>query len=264
MTAEAEGMQIVTVRGRPVGIERSRFGASLIAVERGYFPVSPTGYWSLSGYGANQPGPLTISSQFLESLAEAKDRERRALLINLNRATRPEGNSRWHFIHVSLLVDKAIDEGFFAPPEERAPLWQACHRLLNLVAADRRFQPVPDSHAWTEAQCAKAVKRAQILHEMLKRFASGDYSGEIPLPFFGAKAYARLPATAAVEPVVRLHETAIELSFDLKVSAREKVRSPQRTEVVERPAPKAPSVSLQMGLFPETETKPTTAPRLSA
>ena len=39
-----------TVRGRPVGFVPGRFGGALVAVERGYFPVSSTGYRSLAGH----------------------------------------------------------------------------------------------------------------------------------------------------------------------------------------------------------------------
>lgn len=256
-------MQIVFVRGRPVGISRSRFGASLVAVERGFFPVSPTGYWSMSGYGAGQPGPLAISPEHLESLAENQDRERKALRVNLHRATIPERDRLGTFIHASLFVDKAINDGFFAPDHERAPLWQAAHRLLNLVNADPRFQPAPNGAAWNKSQCDKALARMGELHGLLKRFAQGDYSGELPMPLFGARAYVRLPPKPSGEPVVALHETTIELSFNLKV-AENPVRLPQRTmERTIKPAEEPAPQTAQLGLFSGEETAPPKAPRIS-
>jgi hypothetical protein len=256
-------MQIVSVRGRPVGISRSRFGASLIAVERGYFPVSPTGFWSMSGYGMGQPGSLDVKPEYLESLAENQDRERKALLVNLLRAVKPDRNRLGNFIHVSLYVDKAINDGFFAPDHERAPLWQAAHRLLCLVDADPQFQPAPDRFAWNQQQCNKALAHMRTLHACLKRFAQGDYSGELPWPFFGAKAYVELPPKPSGEPTIALHETTVELSFNLKL-AEKPMQLPQRTiarttKPTEEPVPQA----AQLGLFSSEETPPLKAPRIS-
>jgi hypothetical protein len=255
--------QIVSVRGRPIGISRSNYGAALVAVERGYFPVSPTGYWSMSGYGAGQAGPLSIKPELLESLAEAQDRERRALLINLHRAVKPERDRRGNFIHVSLYVDKAINDAFFAPDHERAQLWQAAHRLLCLVESDPQFQPAPDRYAWTTQQCEQALRNMRNLHECLKRFAQGDYSGELPMPLFGAMAYARLPPKPSGDPVVVLHETTIELSFDLTLSEKPN-RRPERTmpQIVRR-ADEPAQQSVQLGLFAGNATATPQAPRIS-
>lgn len=262
-TTEDGPLQIVSVRGRPVGISRSRFGASLVAVERGHFPVSPTGFWSLSGYGMRQTGPLAIRPEYLESLAENQDRERKALLVDLLRAVKPDRDRRGNFIHVSLYVDKAINDGFFAPDQERAPLWQAAHRLLNLVDADPQFQPVPDRFSWNREQCDKALAHMRLLHTCLKRFAQGDYVGELPWPFFGAKAYIKLPPKPAGEPVVALHETTIELSFNLKVAERP-LRLPQRTmERMPKPAKEATPQADQLGLFSSEDSLPSKAPRIS-
>lgn len=256
-------MQVVSVRGRPVGINRSRFGASLVAVERGYFPVSPTGFWSMSGYGMGQAGPLAVRPEYLESLAENQDRERKALLVGLLRAAKPDRDRRGNFIHVSLYVDKAINDGFFAPDHERAPLWQAAHRLLNLVDADPQFQPVPDRFAWNREQCDKALAHMRTLHACLKRFAQGDYSGELPWPFFGAKAYIKLPPKPTGEPAVALHETTIELSFNLKVAerpARLMRQTPQRTMT---PTATVAPRAAQLRLFADENNATYKAPRIS-
>lgn len=254
-------MQVVSVRGRPVGINRSRFGASLVAVERGYFPVSPTGFWSMSGYGLGQGGPLSVPHEYLESLAENQDRERKALLVGLLRAAKPDRDRRGNFIHVSLYVDKAINDGFFAPDHERTPLWQAAHRLLNLVDADPQCQPVPDRFAWNREQCDKALAHMRILHTCLKRFAQGDYAGKLPWPFFGAKAYIQLPPRPSGEPVVALHETTIELSFNLKVAEKP---LPTRRPAAPRNITSGPiQPAAQLGLFAAEEMAPLKVPRIS-
>lgn len=255
--------QIVSVRGRPVGINHSRFGASLIAVERGYFPVSSSGFWSLSGYGMGQAGPLAIRPEYLESLAENQDRERKALLVNLHRAVKPERDRKGNFIHVSLYVDKAINDAFFAPDHERAPLWQAAHRLLCLVDANPQFQPAPDRFAWNKEQCDQALAHMRNLHACLKRFAQGDYSGEMPMPLFGARAYAKLPPRSSGEPAVALHETTIELSFNLKVAERP-IREPQRpTPRIVRPPENPIQPAAQLGLFSGEDAPLSKCPRIS-
>ena len=264
MNNEDQPIQIVSVRGRPVGINRSRFGASLVAVERGYFPVSPTGFWSLSGFGMGQTGPLSLSSEFLESLAVAQDRERKALLVNLHRAVKPERERRGNFIHVSLYVDKAINDAFFAPDHERAPLWQAAHRLLCLVDSDPQFQPAPDRFAWNAQQCQAALGKMRDLHEALKRFAHGDYAGELPMPLFGARAYAALPARPAGEPIVALHETAIELTFNLKLTEKPRCVPPRATPKVVNSQDETVQPPAQLGLFITEESQPMKAPRVSA
>ncbi len=264
-SADDEGSpaQIVTVRGRPVGISRSRFGASLVAVERGYFPVSPTGFWSLSGFGMDQTGPLAIRPEFLEKLAVNQDRERKALLVNLHRAVKPERDRRGNFIHVSLYVDKAINDAFFAPDHERAPLWQAAHRLLCLVDADPQFQPAPDRFAWTQQQCDKALVNIRNLHAGLKRFAEGDYSGDLPMPLFAARAYAKLPPRPSGEPAVVLHGATIELRFDLKVAGNPVPELQRSSPRIIKSPEKAIQSAAQLGLFSEHETHTSKGPSIS-
>lgn len=179
------------------------------------------------------------------------------------RAAKPDRDRRGNFIHVSLYVDKAINDGFFAPDHERAPLWQAAHRLLNLVDADPQFQPVPDRFAWNREQCDKALAHMRTLHGCLKRFAQGDYSGELPWPFFGAKAYIKLPPKPSGEPMVALHETTIDLSFNLKV-AEKPTQAPQRTVArsVKPPEVAIPQAA-QLGLFSGEGTTSPKVPRIS-
>ena len=190
----------------------------MVAVERGYFPISHTGYWSLSGFGVGQPDPLFIKPEVLESLAEAKDRERKAILINLHRAVKPARGPTENFVHVSLYVDRAIDEGFFAPDRERTQIWQTAHRLLCLVDTDPQFQPLPDRFAWGVLECEKALVNIRNLHACLKRFAQGVFSGELPWPLFGARAYAKLPPKPSDEPAVALNAPTIEMSLDLSLA----------------------------------------------
>lgn len=260
---EESPAQIVSVRGRPVGISRSRFGASLVAVERGYFPVSPCGFWSLSGFGMGQTGPLVVRPEFLETLAENQDRERKALLVNLHRAVKPERDRRGNFIHVSLYVDKAINDGFFAPDHERAQLWQAAHRLLCLVDADQQFQPAPDHYAWTQPQCDKALANIRNLHASLKRFAQGDYSGDMAMPLFGAQAYAKLPPRPSGEPAIVLQGATIELSFDLKVAEKLAPEPQRRIPRIGKPAAEPIQTIAQLGLFSTDDAPSTNGPRIS-
>src|SRR5258707_8925667 len=103
---------VFPVCGRPVGFQPSSWGGALVAVERGYFPVSSTGFWSISCGVQLENG--AISPTYLESLAVNQDREPEALLKRLREAVKPVGDPIGNYIHVSLAYEKAVQEGFFA------------------------------------------------------------------------------------------------------------------------------------------------------
>ena len=72
----------------PVGrLSGDRWGGALVAVERGDFPISPTGFRSLSGAGIAR-----VTPDFLESLAQAHERERQAVLRRLREVQEPVGD----------------------------------------------------------------------------------------------------------------------------------------------------------------------------
>lgn len=248
--------QVVSIRNRPIGVSRSRFGVSLVAVERGYFPISSTGYRSLSGYDRGGAGPVAFEPGLLDSLAEAEDRERKALLTNLHRAAEPQRDSLSTFIHVSLYVDKAINDGFFAPDHDRAPLWQGAHRLLNLVHNDPRFQPAPNGTAWKEEHCRKALTKMEELHGFLKRFAQADYSGEPPMPLFGAKAYMQLPPKVVAEPIIALHKTPVALSLALPGTAAPESPIRRTHRIAIKPVTPPDRSAGQLNLFANDEIRP--------
>ena len=66
--------RVFTVRGRPVGFNATRWGGELVAVERGYFPVSPTGYRSCTGFVGREDIPADVLTEFMESVAKEQDR----------------------------------------------------------------------------------------------------------------------------------------------------------------------------------------------
>ena len=106
----SEHTHVFSVRDRPVGFVPGSFGGALVAVERGYFPVSSTGYRSLAGhFGLNGAAdPAAISAEFLNALAVAQDDVRRAVLHRLRRVPAPTSDRLGNFIGVCIDVDAAL------------------------------------------------------------------------------------------------------------------------------------------------------------
>lgn len=216
---------VFTVRGRPVGFEPLRGGAALVAVERGYFPVSPTGYRSLCGLaGGKEFGPEAVTGEFLESLAREQDRERQALMRRLREAAAPMADGVSTFVHVSLAAEKAVQDGFFTTDGDRAALWAGAHRLLRLVETDSRFRPMPDPSKpiWTKEHCDASMSQVRELSAMLKLCAAGEVPGDLPQNLISARAYLDLPPKPGGEPVFQLDGRPAEI-----LGTREPVQSHQ-------------------------------------
>lgn len=212
---------IFTVRARPVGYEPGRWGGALVAVERGFFPISGTGYRSLSGlYGAHgENAAAEITPEFLETLAVNQDRERRSALARVQRPPVPGPDPLSNYVSVSLDADKALEEGFFAPDEERAELWAGAFRLLSLIDADARFQPAPSGDRWTAAHCADAVARHRESLAFLRQLARGDFPAEPLRRHLGASAYFALPPKPGGESPMTLPALSGEFALDLPTSS---------------------------------------------
>lgn len=218
----SEPIHIFSVRSRPVGFEPGHFGGALVAVERGYFPVSSTGYRSLAGqFGiGGEADPAAISPDFLEALAAAQDETRRALLARLRRLPRPTADRLGNFVGVCIDAEAALAEGFFAPDEERFALWRGAFRLLSLIDGDARFQPTPTAPAWPARECARTLALRRELLGFIRRLAAG----ELPPPPDGThcvgRAYLDLPPKPTGEPAFALPVVTAELPLDLPPSER--------------------------------------------
>ena len=212
---------IFSVRGRPVGFVPGRFGGALVAVERGYFPISATGYRSLTGHLgiAGEADPTAISAAFLEALALAQDRTRAAMLARLRRTPLPSVDRLGNFIGMCLDAEAALAEGFFAPDAERFALWSGAFRLFHLIDTDARFQPVPSGPAWSAAGCAHALAVRRALLEFVRRLAAGELPAMPDGTHCAVRAYFELPAKASGEPAFALPAITAELPFDLPPSA---------------------------------------------
>lgn len=213
----SEPTHVFTVRGRPVGFEPGRFGGALMAVERGYFPVSSTGYRSLAGHCGVDGGldPAALSPEFLEALTVAQDRTRATLLAQLRRIPAPTADRLGNFIGVSIEAEAALGESFFAPEAERVALWCGAFRRLSLIDADRRFQPAPTGAVWTAAGCAEALAARRAALAFLRQLAAG----ELPPPpvgtHFAMQGYYALPPKSGGEPTFALPVVTQELPLDL-------------------------------------------------
>jgi hypothetical protein len=223
-----------------------KWGSSLVAVERGSFSVSQTGYRSLSGL-RGKPNP-----DFLEALAKERDQERKEILARSREPVRPDAESLRNYIHVSSTAEKAFHDGFFATDAERAKLWPAAFRLFSLVDTDARYQPAPDIR-WSEDSCAKALARTREALQFLKVCASGDFPKKIPFktPWLQIvpTSYFQLPPKPAGEPVVVLPAVTANLAMDLSANATTpRPATPQKKRTETPRSPRVPSET-QLGLF---------------
>lgn len=241
---------VFTVRGRPVGFEPQRWGGALVAVERGYFPVSSTGYRSLCGLaGGKEFGPEAVSGEFLESLSLEQDRERESLLRRLREAAAPMADGVSTFVHVSLAAEKAVQDGFFATDRDRAALWAGAHRLLRLVETDARFRPAPDSSRpiWTKEHCDASMDRVRELLAVLRCCAGGEMPKELPENLIGARVYLELPPKPSGEPVFPLDSRPAETPIGMHTPAQSHQMSLFGSVT---PEPAHPSLRRRRGVSP--------------
>lgn len=212
----SETSRIFTLRSRPIAYQPGRWGGALVAVERGFFPVSGTGYRSLSGlHGTDEGDATTITPEFLKALAVNQDRERRSVLARVLRPPTPGRDALTNYVSVSLDADKALAEGFFAPDAERVALWGGAYRLLCLIDADPRFQPSPHAPAWTPAHCAETLARHRAALAFVRQLATGDFPTAPSPHCLCAAAYFELPPKPAGESGFALPALPTALPLDL-------------------------------------------------
>lgn len=245
----AKPAHVFMVRERPVAFRPSRYGGELLAVERGFFPVSGTGYRSLAGaFGFNQDVRASdIPDEFLESLAKAQDETRHAALRRVCRAPKPEADPLGGFLGASIDAENALNEGFFAPEPERRALWSGAYGVLCVIDTDARFQPKPDRGVWTPERCANALATQRELLRWIGELARGEFSKPRLGRLYCAHAYLGLPAKPAGEPTFALPRITAEFSLPLPDSV-----PPQSSRRAPRTATSAASPvgnAAQMNLF---------------
>lgn len=244
--SEGRITQTFTVRGRPVGYLDSGLGGALVAVDRGHFPMSPTGYWSLSGLRCE-----SVNAELLERLATERDQERKAVMARANFEVRTGPSRLFNYIHVSGSAEKAFHDGFFATDAQRRELWPAAFKLFSIIDSDERFQPVPANSAWTEESCAAALAKTRHVLAVLKRCANGDFPvtfpSPVPLVTWAPNGYFQLPAKKEGEPVVALPAITFEMSIGTEAPAS---KAKEKTATV-RPVggESTASPTEQLGLF---------------
>lgn len=246
--------QVFTVRDRPVGFRSGRWGGALVAVERGEFPISPTGYRSLSGLAAE-----AVTPAFLDELSWGHERELQGVLQLLREAHQSVGEPISNYIQASGAYEQGMLHGFFASDRDRAALWSGAHQLLCRVDDDARFQPAPDPRfvAWTAEHCAGALARARELKSLLVRLAAGDFPATLPVRLIGAQGYLDLPAKRGGEPKIELGGYTAEMAF--KLPAMTLARRPARIVAKEHRPAASMMPEAQLGLFdpsPNVATKP--------
>ena len=199
----------LTVRGRPVGYRRSRFGGELIALERGYFPVSSTGYRSLARGIRLEDAPAP-DPEFLETLATNNDAQTARVLQQTRKLLRlphPDGLAGY-------AVLASIDQGLFARDADRILLWHAAYALADRILRTPALQPTANTGpAWTPEHCARLMGAVQEACTWLKDGLAGRIN---PLTSYmehytSSSSYFALPERS--EPIIGLPELTTELAL---------------------------------------------------
>ncbi|MDB6095574.1 MAG: hypothetical protein JWM32_3136 [Verrucomicrobia bacterium] len=227
------------------------FGAALVAMERGHFPVSHTGYRSVCGIIGSGPGkPEDVSQEFLDTRALEEERTVRAILKACGKAGKPEGNPIHNYIRISSDYQQAMRCGFFATDENRRTLWAAAFQLLAIVESDARFQPVPVKGylARTKEICRDARDDAKSMKEALVGMAAGTFPKKVPCGgLVGLESYFELPPKPAGEPVIDLGGFVPEMKLKLPVTVLKPVRTVRLRSAPEE-KPSGP-VEVQLGFL---------------
>jgi hypothetical protein len=211
---------IILVRGRKVGYSRSNWGGDLVAVERGHFPVSHTGYRS-------QGGQEPPSTEAFEALAVARDQDyadtlRRCQKAMRTPAVRDPRHPRCDFISMTMAAEAALARGFFAEDDMRRQLWQAAYRVYDRIRSNEVFHPEPTNaclnpQAWTPEYCAGALREVVASLLWLKELLRGNLTKPVYLPInigISVSAYFDLPERP--EPIFEL--PVIETDFGFEAS----------------------------------------------
>lgn len=222
--------KLFTVRNRPVLFARmdAMFPEALYAIDRGAFPISPTGYRSMAGCLCRASGDIgkyidgIISPEFLESLAIEHERNAKGAKTRANRSAkrRFKGTVR-DFISLEMDAVYAARHGLFASSQDRRELWQVAWRLLYLICDSGLFIPqkMADVHgAWNIENCQRHLARARKNFALLRQLMSGDFDVKrydcLDLVHcVGSMRYFELPPKPDGEPVIPSPDIEMDLDF---------------------------------------------------
>ena len=209
---------LFTVRGRPVMFRKTEtyFGA-LHATERGDFPISCTGYYSLAGFShhARQGGKFhdLLSANFLESIAAEQQRRANAVLRDIAQCiTRRDITDSFAFIHCLHRATEAFQHGLFATDTQRRQLWQVAHETYSNMFVSRFVQHVPKE----QQNLPRIIESDRQTFDILCRCMRGDFSFDrtaVQRVILGMRAYCELPPKPEGEPVITTPTHTLELDF---------------------------------------------------
>lgn len=193
---EALGVgESVTVQfeDRPIRIDRDTFGFSVHAVERGYFPVSSTGYRSFLGQHE------LIEEQFPE-LSRKYAAERKASVVAAEKLLAAKHNSLAvgnhqqlsRFLEARYAAERVFEQHIFGPSGERERAWIVGFQLLHRVVSDPMLAPMKTAEpgerlGWTQESCDESLAQCALHLFMLERVFAGDWDireeGHFPYNF---------------------------------------------------------------------------------
>ncbi|OAM88500.1 hypothetical protein OH491_10510 [Termitidicoccus mucosus] len=208
---------LFTVRGRPVMFRKDgMFFGALHATERGHFPVSSTGYYSLAQftlYVREGAGFFDLLSRnFLESLAAEQERGTKGVLHDVIRCANRDIANEYAFVHCAQRAAQAFAHGLFATDAQRRELWQAAHETYSNL-----FDSAFVRHAARDRQNPpRNIEPDRRTFDALRRCMRGDFSfdnaGSQPTAILMTN-YFELPPKRDGEPVITAPARTLALDF---------------------------------------------------
>ena len=207
---------LFTVRGRPVMFRKDEdFFGALYATERGWFPLSHTGYISLAQFtndAVKRTGFFNLLSEnFLENIADANQRKTNKVLREIIQCSRRDSTGH-DVTHHLKCATRAFDYGLFATDAQRRQLWQAAHETYSkLFDCDS---------VWLVAEEGQGFLRHIEYHrenfDTLCQCMRGEFTCEKALshPFaLQLAGYFELPPRPEGEPVIPIPSQTLMLDF---------------------------------------------------
>jgi hypothetical protein len=210
---------LFTVCGRPVMFRKTgMFFGALHAIERGYFPVSHTGYYSLAQFtfcarDQHIEFPDLLSENFLASIAAGQQRQTNEVLREVTQCSRQNAANRYTFIHCAHFAALAFDHGLFATDTLRRQLWQAAHETYSNL-----FDSIFVQQAANDRQNPlRGIETDRQTFDALCRCMNGDFSPDKTssafLPAIHMTSYCELPPRPGGEPVITAPTRTLMFDF---------------------------------------------------
>jgi len=207
---------LFTVRGRPVMFRKDEVFGALHAVERGYYPITHSGYLAL-GQPACDEGEChdffdLLSENFLESLAVEKEIMTNEVLHKINQCARQDATGQNAVIHHLERASCAFSHGLFATDAQRWQLWQSAHETYSKLFDSDSIRFV----AKEDRNVVRFFEYGLHVFDALRQCMRGEFTCEKAKahPFvIHLLGYFELPPRPEGEPVIAAQARTLEFDF---------------------------------------------------